>query len=272
MNTISHILQLWRFYWRTEKKTYLRIFLIIFAIYLVKTATIDFIFLRTNFDVYITSHYTVTQWIYWLSICIVFSYLFDAIHHKQRAIDFLCLPASKGEKFLAHLIWGCVGIPLIATLACIAEALVVTLFVGAMDILSGHQVEWKNVFDYFCVSPTGYKMTDYIMGILSFKWYFFNISIFDGMLAMVFYTLFIWAGTAFRRAGWVYAIIAVFVVTAVIMLIYEVAGLKDMPFIHEKTFKSCMLYTFDALSILFTYLAYRSFCRAQIVTHKFVTL
>ena len=52
METISidRIGQLFRFYWRTEKKLYLRLFFMFWAIFLVKVAVIDFLFMHINRD------------------------------------------------------------------------------------------------------------------------------------------------------------------------------------------------------------------------------
>ncbi|MBQ9665191.1 MAG: hypothetical protein IJV33_01785 [Bacteroidaceae bacterium] len=273
METISlkRIGLLMRFYWRTEKKRYLRLFLTFFAIFLVKTAVIEFIFMHINADVYNLSHYALTQWIFWGGIVIVLSFLFDAVHHKQRAIDALCLPANNAEKFLSRLILGLVGVPLIVNVALLAATAVVVLFLGTMDSLAGNQPDWERIFSYYYAQTwfTDLRNTFYGFGSIS------NVvrSIFwDNMFALVFYTFFIWFGTAFRRLGWVYAFIAFFVVVALCVFTYEVAGIRDTHLFASpastKAIFSCIL----LLSLPFTVLAYHSFCRAQIVNHKFFTL
>ena len=83
MNTIENILQLIRFYWRTEKKLYLRLFLMFFAIFLVKIALLDFIFMHVNISVYNFSHTAFHTYIYAGGIFITISYLFNAVHHKR---------------------------------------------------------------------------------------------------------------------------------------------------------------------------------------------
>ena len=132
MNTISNILQLWRFYWRTEKKTYLRIFLICFAIYIVKTAVFDFILMRISSEAYTYSHTALFYQMYSIGTLVLMSYLFDAVHHKQRAISYLSLPASNLEKFLSRFIMGVVGVPILLNVALFAGSIVVTLVLGTM--------------------------------------------------------------------------------------------------------------------------------------------
>ena len=77
-------------------------------------------------------------------------------------------------------------------------------------------------------------------------------------------------GIAFRRAGWIYATIIIFVLMAILVFVLDFMGLlhQRAPLIARMIWS----YGVPLLSIPFTYLAYRSFCRAQIVTHKFVTL
>ena len=149
MNTISNILQLWRFYWRTEKYQYLRLFLICFAIFLVKVAILDFILMRMSSAAYGYSQHALIHQIYWIGTLILISYLFDAIHHKQRAISYLSLPASNAEKFLSRFIMGVVGVPILVNVALLAGTIVVTLFLGTMDTLAGNQPEWMKIFFYY---------------------------------------------------------------------------------------------------------------------------
>ena len=153
MNTISNILQLWRFYWRTEKKTYLRIFLICFAIYIVKTTVFDFILMRISSEAYTYSHTALFYQMYSIGTLVLMSYLFDAVHHKQRAISYLSLPASNLEKFLSRFIMGVVGVPILLNVALFAGSIVVTLALGTMDSLAGNPTSWMRIFDYYSHHP-----------------------------------------------------------------------------------------------------------------------
>ena len=243
MNTISNILQLWRFYWRTEKKTYLRIFLICFAIYIVKTAVFDFILMRISSEAYTYSHTALFYQMYSIGTLVLMSYLFDAVHHKQRAISYLSLPASNLEKFLSRFIMGVVGVPILLNVALFAGSIVVTLVLGTMDSLAGNPTSWMRIFDYYSHHPDMAATYDF----------------FGAM-----------PGTAFRRAGWVYAIIVIFVLLALFILVLEIMGILHDP--APRSLRYIWGYGVPLLSILFTYLAYRSFCQAQIVTHKIFTL
>ena len=267
MKTISNIMQLWRFYWRTEKKQYLRLFLTIFAIFLVKVAVLDFLLVRISADAYDYSHNALQHQIYWVAILILISYLFEAVHHKQRAINYLGLPANNSEKFISRFIWGIVGVPILVHLAMTTAVVIVTLFLGTMDSLAGHQPEWMKIFVYYyndytleemlytCSRPFGL----YIYGL--FQGYMFLLS---------FLSFFIWFGTAFRRAGWVYAIITIFILLALFVFILDFMGILNQP--ATSTARRIFFYGIIFLSIPFTLLAYHSFCRSQIVNHKFFTL
>ncbi len=267
MNTISYILQLWRFYWRTEKYQYLRLFLICFAIFLVKVAILDFILMRISSVAYGYSQYALIHQIYWIGTLILISYLFDAIHHKQRAISYLSLPASNAEKFLSRFIMGVVGVPILVNVALLAGNVVVTLFLGTMDTLAGNQPEWMKIFFYYCLYG---NLANAVMCDTSFLSYFIYNLFWSYMMALAFYSFFIWFGIAFRRAGWIYATIIIFVLMAILVFVLDFMGLlhQRAPLIARMMWS----YGVPLLSIPFTYLAYRSFCRAQIVTHKFVTL
>lgn len=262
MKTIENILQLIRFYWRTEKKLYLRLFLMFFAIFLVKIALLDFIFMHGNISVYNFSHTALNTYIYAGGIFITLSYLFNAVHHKQQAINYLSLPASNIEKFLSRYILGVVGVPILINAGLVAAASVVTLFLGTMDCLAGHQPAWLQIFDDQCVL---YVVTyrEALMGLHpSLFW--------TNMFILAHSSFFIWFGTAFRKAGWIYAFIAYFIVIALSVVVLEMIEIasQSAPLISG----TAVRYGAVLATILFTSLAYRSFCRAQVVTHKFITL
>jgi len=270
MNTISNILKLMRFYWRTEKKLYLRLFLMFFSIFLVKTAVIDFIFMHTAIDVYNFSHTAIHAYIYTGGTLITLSYLFDDVHHKQRAINYLSLPANNIEKFLSRYILGVVGVPLLINASMLGAASVITLFLKAVDSMLSHQPSsWESIFNYYYVSFSYATSKEALMGFRpwsSYLLYCFWTYIFE----LAFFSAFIWFGTAFRKAGWVYAFIANFVLIALIVLILEISGAADHP--TPPIARHIVRDSSIVFAILFTFLSYRSFCHAQIVNRKFFTL
>lgn len=267
MNTIENILQLIRFYWRTEKKLYLRLFLMFFAIFLVKMALLDFIFMHVNISVYNFSH-TALSCIYTGGIFITLSYLFNAVHHKQQAINYLSLPASNIEKFLSRYILGVVGVPILINAGLVAAASVVTLFLGTMDCLTGHQPAWLQIFESQCVLYV-VQFREALMGLHPINQFLFSL-FWTNMFILAHSSFFIWFGTAFRKAGWVYAFIAYFIVIALSVFVLEMIEVasQSAPLISGTAVRYGAVLT----TILFTSLAYRSFCRAQVVTHKFITL
>lgn len=268
MNTIENILQLIRFYWRTEKKLYLRLFLMFFAIFLVKMALLDFIFMHVNISVYNFTHTALHSYIYTGGIFITLSYLFNAVHHKQQAINYLSLPASNIEKFLSRYILGVVGVPILINAGLVAAASVVTLFLGTMDCLAGHQPAWLQIFEYECVLYVA-PFREALMGLHPINQFFFSL-FWTNMFILAHSSFFIWFGTAFRKAGWIYAFIAYFIVIALSVFVLELieTANQSAPLIPGTAVRYGAVLT----TILFTSLAYRSFCRAQVVTHKFITL
>ena len=268
MKTIENILQLIRFYWRTEKKLYLRLFLMFFAIFLVKIALLDFIFMHVNISVYNFSHTAFHTYIYTGGIFITLSYLFNAVHHKQQAINYLSLPASNIEKFLSRYILGVVGVPILINAGLVAAASVVTLFLGTMDCLAGHQPAWLQIFESQCVLYVA-PFRAALMGLHPINQFFFSL-FWTNMFILAHSSFFIWFGTAFRKAGWIYAFIAYFIVIALSVVVLEMIEIasQSAPLIPG----TAVRYGAVLATILFTSLAYRSFCRAQVVTHKFITL
>lgn len=268
MNTIENILQLIRFYWRTEKKLYLRLFLMFFAIFLVKMALLDFIFMHVNISVYNFSHTAFHTYIYVGGIFITLSYLFNAVHHKQQAINYLSLPASNIEKFLSRYILGVVGVPILINAGLVAAASVVTLFLGTMDCLAGHQPAWLQIFEYQCVFYVA-PFREALMGLHPINQFLFSL-FWTNMFILAHSSFFIWFGTAFRKAGWIYAFIAYFIVIALSVFVLELieTANQSAPLIAGTTVRNGAVLA----TILFTSLAYRSFCRAQVITHKFITL
>lgn len=268
MNTIENILQLIRFYWRTEKKLYLRLFLMFFAIFLVKMALLDFICMHVNISVYNFSHTAFHTYIYVGGIFITLSYLFNAVHHKQQAINYLSLPASNIEKFLSRYILGVVGVPILINAGLVAAASVVTLFLGTMDCLVGHQPAWLQIFEYQCVFYVA-PFREALMGLHPINQFLFSL-FWTNMFILAHSSFFIWFGTAFRKAGWIYAFIAYFIVIALSVFVLELieTANQSAPLIAGTTVRNGAVLA----TILFTSLAYRSFCRAQVVTHKFITL
>ncbi|MBO5585762.1 MAG: hypothetical protein J5924_05240 [Bacteroidaceae bacterium] len=269
METIKNILQLMRFYWRTEKKLYLRLFFMFWAIFLVKISTVDFIFMRINSDVYNFSHTAINAYIYYGCILITISYLFNAIHHKQRAIDYISLPASNIEKFFSRYLLGVVGIPLLTNASVLAAAGAVTLLLGTIDCFVGNQPEWARIFYYYC-GPFGFPTLRETLGGIRPVSSYLSYLFWSSMFMLSFNSLFIWFGTAFRRAGWVYALIAIFVFIAFLIFVLDVTGIGRLHSPH--TVGHIVRLGSVLLTVLYTYLAYRSFCHAQIVSHKSITL
>ena len=270
MKTISNILQLLCFYWRTEKRTYLKLFLMFFAIFIVKVAVIDFILMHGDSEVYNFTRNSLHAYIYKGGILIAVSRLFDAIHQKQRAIDFLSQPASNGEKFFSRYLLGIVGVPLLVNLSLLAAAGVVTLVLNTIDILLSNQPSgWETIFNYYYDSYSWVGFRDILRGYYPLST-FLVVTIWNYIVTLAFMSFFIWFGIAFRKVGWVYAFIAIFVTAALLVFVLEITGIGNQPTprIAIVIFK----YGSILLTILFTYLAYHSFCQAQIVNRKFFTL
>ena len=259
-----------RFYWRTEKKTYLKLFLMFFAIFMVKVAVLDFIFMHADSKIYDFTRISLHAYIYTGGILITVSRLFDAVHQKQQAIDFLSLPAGNGEKFFSRYLLGIVGVPLLVNLSLLAEATVVTLMLNTLDILFSHQPSgWQTIFNYYYDSYSWVGFKDFLNGYYPIST-FLVVSIWNYIVTLAFMSFFIWFGIAFRKVGWVYAFITIFVTAALLVFFLEVTGIGNQPTppIAISIFKYGSIF----FTILFTYLAYHSFCQVQIVNRKFFTL
>ena len=270
MKTISNILQLWRFYWRTEKKSYLRLFFMFFAIFIVKVAVVDFIFKHADGEIYDFTRRSLHAYLYMGGILITVSRLFDAIHQKQRAIDFLSLPASNGEKFFSRYFLGIVGVPLLVNMSLLAEAVVVTLILNTLDTLLSNQPSgWETIFYYYYDPYSWVGFRDILKGYYPVST-FLAVTTWNYIVTLAFMSFFIWFGIAFRKVGWVYAFTAIFMTAALLVFVLEITGIGNQP--TPRIAIDIFKYGSILLTILFTYLAYHSFCQAQIVNRKFFTL
>lgn len=192
------------------------------------------------------------------------SQLFSADHKKQRCIYTLMLPATNLEKFLSRwvylLVYSLVGGLL---MFLVADALHMVWLV-----LSGHEVCSATPLFFNNLPHTG--DTSY----MNQHWYFVarNYCIF-----LVIHATFLLGSVLFKRFH--------FVVTGIVLVFVFVALASTYNWLHstsgefrefsEEAFKWYSIGTtvfYLAVTALFTWLAYRLFCRWQVVTHKFVNL
>ena len=271
MKTISlnNMWQLSRFYWRTEKRTYLRLFLTIIALFLFKRAFIDILLmhsydgmapLRTIFN---------EEWLYWGFILISVSFIFSALHQKQHAIDSLTLPANPGEKFLTRIVIGTIGIIVMAFVARIASNLLVILYWGMMELLAGNQPEWGQLFHYFLI-PGYWQTAAFFYGEMSLS-LFLDIILWTLPLALWPLSWFTLFGLWFRRIGWFYALISMLAIVMLLSLITEI-WLRDWLVPLGRTAQTSLLFIISLLSVVNYVLAYHSYRHAQIVCSKHISI
>ena len=265
--SFHHMLQLVRYYWRTEKHLYLRLYLGLVGIY----------FFLSLFSRILSRFFTPSQmsavfiifnfeWIFWGFILISMAHMFSSLETKQHATTFLSLPASNLEKFISRVVYVTLGIWLLAFAARItANFIGATLLIFDTLVMNG---EWtlSQIFLYQILPSTwsvfyvGYGPT-FILGFLQ---YVFWVSLF----ALWPWSLFTLFGILFRRHGWLWAIPVLFVGVFAAYLIFEVAIDGTWAREHEGLVRA-LFAAFILLPSAFNYwLGYRCFRRAQVITNK----
>lgn len=259
LSQVGHLL---RYYWRTEKHLYLRLYLGLAAFFLLKSLLLWFfgrLFsieqLRSIFFVFND------EWVFWGFILICAAHMFSSLETKQRATTFLALPADNLAKFLSRVVYATLGIWLLAFAARVSAnfiaclpALFDTLFMNGKLTLS------QIVFGL--ILPGSWVYHPVFPDFLGFLLYISMAT----LMALWPWSLFTLCGVLFRRHGWLWAIPALFVGGFVAYTIFEVAIDRTWS-AHHRTLALLLFSLFVLLPSAFNYwLCYRCFCRAQVVT------
>ena len=265
--SFRHMLQLVRYYWRTEKHLYLRLYLGLIGIYVFLSlfsrilsrfftpSQMSAVFIIFNFE-----------WIFWGFILISMANMFSSLETKQHATTFLSLPANNLEKFISRVVYVTLGIWLLAFAARItANFIGATLLIFDTLFMNG---EWtlSQIF-YYRILPGTWSVFFLNYGptfILGFLKYVLWVSLF----ALWPWSLFTLFGILFRRNGWLWAIPVLFVGAFIAYLIFEVAIDGTWAREHEVLVRA-LFAAFVLLPSAFNYwLGYRCFRRAQVITDK----
>ena len=265
--SFRHMLQLVRYYWRTEKHLYLRLYLGLIGIYVFLSlfsrilsrfftpSQMSAVFIIFNFE-----------WIFWGFILISMANMFSSLETKQHATTFLSLPANNLEKFISRVVYVTLGIWLLAFAARVTANLI-----GAIPQLFDTLVmngEWtlSQIFLYQ-ILPSTWSVFYVSYGptfIIGFLQYVFMVS----LMALWPWSLFTLFGILFRRNGWLWAIPVLFVGTFIAYLIFEAAIDGTWAREHEVLVRA-LFAAFVLLPSAFNYWpSYRCFRRAQVITDK----
>ena len=261
------MLQLVRYYWRTEKHLYLRLYLGLIGIYVflslfswilgrfLSPSQMGGIFMIFNFE-----------WVFWGFILISMAHMFSSLETKQRATTLLTLPANNLEKFVTRVVYVTLGIWLLAFAARItANFIGATLLIFDTLFMNG---EWtlSQIF-YYRILPSTWSVfyvnygSTFILGFLKYV-------LWVSLLALWPWSLFTLFGILFRRHGWLWAIPVLFVGAFVAYLIFEIGIDKTWAREHEGLVQA-LFAAFILLPSAFNYwLSYRCFRRAQVITDK----
>ena len=265
--SFHHMLQLVRYYWRTEKHLYLRLYLGLIGIYFFLSlfswilcrffspSQMSAVFIIFNFE-----------WIFWGFILISMAHMFSSLETKQRATTLLTLPANNLEKFVTRVVYVTLGIWLLAFAARItANFIGATLLIFDTLFMNG---EWtlSQIF-YYRILPGTWSVFFLNYGptfILGFLKYVLWVS----LLALWPWSLFTLFGILFRRHGWLWAIPVLFVGVFAAYLIFDVVFDGTFTREHEGLVRT-LFAAFILLPSAFNYwLSYRCFRRAQVITDK----
>ena len=265
--SFRHMLQLVRYYWRTEKHLYLRLYLGLVGIYfflsLFSWILCHFLSPSQMGGIFMIFN---SEWVFWGFILISMAHMFSSLETKQRATTLLTLPANNLEKFVTRVVYVTLGIWLLAFAARItANFIGATLLIFDTLFMNG---EWtlSQIF-YYRILPGTWSVFFLNYGptfILGFLKYVLWVS----LLALWPWSLFTLFGILFRRHGWLWAIPVLFVGVFAAYLIFDVVFDGTFTREHEGLVRS-LFAAFILLPSAFNYwLSYRCFRRAQVITDK----
>lgn len=191
----------------------------------------------------------------------------------QQRTTALMLPASNLEKFIARLIYCCIGLLIVLYLAALA-ATGLRMF---LELIAGHDqitAEVGILFGY--ISPYGYD--EQIENAISFG------PLFPTALTLWSTSLFVLGGVFFRKRPFVWTNVTLFagglLLFTIIFYVCTLIGEKEIEEFLRPIFKDMMpatffnwvsvfLFAFTALNV---WLSYRLFSRLQVVQHKWFNL
>lgn len=192
----------------------------------------------------------------------------------QQRTTALMLPASNLEKFVARIIYCCIGMLIVLYLAALAATglrMLLELIAGHDQIVAGIDLLLGNY-----IGPRG---ENYFEGEVINMGILFPIA-----LTLWSASLFVLGGVFFRKRPFVWTNVVLFAATLLLFTltfyIVTLIGEKEVDEFLRPIFKdmtpatffnwvSVFLFAFTALNV---WLSYRLFCRLQVVQHKWFNL
>lgn len=257
--------QMVRWYWQMEKKLYARLFLAVISLYLFQRVLSFFFFEMPGQKVQDSFlRFFNDEIIFWGAILFCLAHIFSALEHRQSAVTLLTLPAGNAEKFFSRVVYATAGLWLIVFLGrCAANALIsIPLFFDAETDLNDivrHILPGTWIFASIVETYNVLDVAVYTLGSL--------------ILALWPMSLFTLCGVLFRRYGWLWALFILIAGTFFLVYLVELNE-HNAAWInaHHAQFVWLTCAVVVVLSTANYALAYRCFCRAQIVSDKMIRL
>lgn len=185
------------------------------------------------------------------------SILYRAEQKKQQRIAWLMLPATNPEKFVSRWIY----------------MLVFSLVGGILSfvVADGIHIAWLMVNGMPVMDATSY----FFNGLPHTSEYvsLLEITSIYGMM-IVIHSFFLLGGVLFRKYHFIVTSALMVLMLAVLFSLYNALGLYQQSTVSSDVtaFYTTMIVLETGVIALFTWLAYRLFCRWQVITRKFVNL
>lgn len=265
--SFNRIWQLIRYYWRTEKKLYLRLFLGLVALYLIIGLILHiFAHLFSIDDFGIFRMLFNEEWIFWGFILICTARMFYVLEKKQTATTFLSLPASNIEKYLSRVFYATIGIYLLALAARLTANTIfcIPLFFDENWPI-GIILRYKIFPSTWIISSIGFNTPYFLLKMIA-------CILWATLFAIWPWSLFTLFGLLFRRHGWLWAIPALFIIVS--LFAFVMFTMADNNWNHQQQEHFMILTTLTIIiPTIFNYwLAYRCFCHAQVISNKLTRL
>lgn len=193
------------------------------------------------------------------------STLYRAEQKKQQRIAWLMLPATNLEKFLSRWVYLLVFSLVGGLLTFFVADLVHIAYLSTTDYpVQSATDDFFNLFPHTRRGESGGYTGDH-------PW-IVTIQYVSLMAAHAFFLL---CGVLFKRFHFIAASAVLVVVTCILIAAANMVGYRDVPAATDyELYMSYIIWMviYACATVLFTWLAYRLFCRWQLVTHKFVNL
>ena len=192
------------------------------------------------------------------------STLYRGEQKKQQRIAWLMLPATNLEKFLSRWIYLLVFSVVGGLLTFFVADLIHMAYLTMTDYpVQSAADDFFKIFPHTRTFPSGEYTGDSPLSVTS-----------QYIALIVIHAFFLLGGVFFRKFHFIATSAVLVIAFTSVVATVNMLGYRDTPVAHDEVTKQIIFWIIanSGLIALFTWLAYRLFCRWQVVTHKFANI